>query len=354
VSDQLSIYRSLVDVIDRIVLELLATRMTLSRLIGAVKRGQGLPIVDEDLEVKRITKMLAYAEQLGLPESMVRELYGTIVAWSRCAQVYCPTRVRIAIYGPGSMGTMLARLLGSAGCWVVLTGRSWEKAARAAREARVKAKEWRDAVEWADMVVYAVPSNVVPQLLRQHWSMYRESMLVTDIASVKSMIARAFVELAKRAWEESPDYASLHPLFGPLECSAGETVVIVPLKLSEEWREKLESLLAKGLGYRVVYMSPDEHDKVMAASQVLHHLVLDLFVEASKRLSRQLGFNLDLAWSKAATRSLRASLDIVRRIESLRSVVREIRMLNPYTPHVLEALRSVLEELRVKHSGGER
>ncbi|NOZ88579.1 MAG: prephenate dehydrogenase/arogenate dehydrogenase family protein, partial [Crenarchaeota archaeon] len=138
-----------------------------------------------------------------------------------------------------------------------------------------------------------------------------------------------------------PEYASLHPLFGPLGCPAGETVAVVPLRL-ERWRERLEKLLT-GLGLVYTYVSVEEHDKAMAVNQVLHHLVYEVLGEAMERLRERLGVEPGLLKS-LATYSLRQTLSVMARLERLQAVVEEIRRLNPYAGDAVEALAEVVEE----------
>ncbi len=345
--------RELVDVLDEAALRLVAARLRLARLLGRAKALLEAPVVDEEVEERRRRRLESLAVAAGLSAGLASELYGVVSRWSRCEQLHCPVRVRVAIYGYGSLGRMLATVLRRAGCWVAVTGRDPERAAEVASAVGARALEEGEAIEWADMLVYAVPSDAVPALLESHWRALRESMLVADTASVKAPAARAYARLAARG--PAPDYAGLHPLFAPHECSAGETVVVTPVRLGEEWRERLIALLERGLGYRLVFMDPDEHDRVMAVNQVLHHMALDAYEAAARRLAARLGIDVERAWDEAATRSLRSTLELLERLRGIRPVVDEIRSLNPYSREaaeaLLEAARRVAEVVRRRGEG---
>ena len=222
---------------------------------------------------------------------------------------------------------------------MTVTGRRLEKAEELARKLGVEHMGEEEAIDWADMLIYAVPGRVVPVLLEKHSRLIRESMLVADIASVK----KPLIERIKGVVESGGfEYASLHPLFGPIDCPAGETVAIVPVKL-ELWRNRLERLL-DGLGLRYEYVDADMHDKVMAANQVLHHAALQAFQRAYKRLLEELGVPVGKA-KLLATHSLRRTLEVIDRISRLERVVEEIRSENPYAAVALRALREAVEEL---------
>ena len=334
--------------IDKSILSLIAARLNIADLLGEVKRREGLPVYDPSREVTVANLLAEEAARLGLPRDLVKEIYFLIARESRCRQLYCPVTARIAVYGTGEMGSMLAGLLARAGCWVAVTGRSLEKARAVAERTGAKALDVEEAIDWADMVIYAVPTDVLPGLLEAHRRLYRESMLITDISSVKAPVVKAVERILGGS---GPEYASLHPLFGPLRCPAGETVAVVPVRL-ERWRERLDKLLT-GLGLVPVYVDAEEHDKAMAVNQVLHHLVYSLFLRASEELARRLGVS-SAALKELATYSLRQTMGVASRLERLSRVVEEIRRLNPYTGEVLEALRAALDGLEAGEAGEER
>ncbi|KSW12415.1 hypothetical protein CF15_06725 [Pyrodictium occultum] len=332
--------------IDRSLVSLVAARLNIADVLGSVKRGEGMPVYDPSREIAVANLLVEEARRLGVPENLVKEIYFLLARESRCRQLYCPEALRVAFYGYGRMARTLASAMARGGCWVAITGRSVEKAREAAGAVGAKYMEPGRALDWADVLVYAVPGDAVPGLLREHLPMLRESMLVADIASVKTPLVR---EIAGLLGDGGPEYASLHPLFGPLDCPAGETVAIVPVRL-QRWRPRLERLLA-GLGLSPAYLSAEEHDKVMAVNQVLHHLVYDLYREAARLLEERLDIPTDKR-KELVTHSLRSTERVAARLERLRGVVEEIRRLNPYTGEVLKALREALEGLAASTDSG--
>ena len=332
--------------IDRSLVSLIAARLNIADVLGGVKRSEGMPVYDRARELTVASLLAEEVRSLGVPDSLVKEIYFMLARESRCRQLYCPEALRVAFYGYGRMARMLAGIMSRGGCWVAITGRSPEKAQEAAQAVGARYMEPRRAIDWADMLVYTVPSTAVPGLLREHLPMLRESMLVADIASVKTPLVE---KIAPLLGEGSPEYVSLHPLFGPLDCPAGENIALVPVKL-EKWRPRLEKLFA-GLGLNPVYVTAEEHDRVMAVNQVLHHLVYDLYREAARILHEKLG--IDPGRSKElVTWSLRRTESIAARLEQLHNVVKEIRRENPCTEEVFKALSKALTRLATarKHS----
>jgi len=344
-SEELEWLRSAINGLDSSLLEIIAARLRLARAVSRVKRSRGLPVYDPGREEEHLARLMGIARGLGLGEELVTDLYSLLLRASRCEQLYCPERLRVLIYGYGGMARTLASSLLRAGCWVAISGRDEEKARSVAESLGAAYMEPCRGVDWADMVVYATPGHVVPELLRRHLPCMRQSMLVTDIASVKTRLVREIGEILGGA-EEPPEYASLHPLFGPTECPAGETITVTPVRLSN-WAGRLTRLL-EALGLKPVTIDAETHDKVMAVNQVLHHLVHEIYREARRELAQSLGLDQELL-AMLETRSQRQTNSINKRLESLGKVVEEIRSQNPYSNKVVQVLGDIVARYRSAH-----
>jgi len=328
--------------IDKSILSLIAARMNIADVLGEVKKESGMSVYDPSREVTVANILAEEAARLGVNPGLAKEIYFMVARETRCRQLYCPEAIRIAVYGYGGMGGMLASMLSRAGCWVAVTGRDMEKARRVAANVGAKAMEPDYALDWADMVIYAVPTDALLKLLDEHHRLYRESMLIADISSVKTPVAEKVASLFSQG---GPEYVSLHPLFGPLSCPAGESVAVVPLRL-QRWRARLDTLL-QGLGLVPVYVDAETHDKAMAVNQVLHHMIYELYGKASERLARELGVP-PAVLKELVTWSLKQTMSVASRLENLRDVVLEIRRLNPYSGAALRALREALEDMSLE------
>jgi chorismate mutase/prephenate dehydrogenase len=325
--------------IDRAIVDLVAARLGIARSIERVKHATGLPIHDPRREIVVANLLAEEARKRGVPVELVRTLYFELARYSKCMQLKCPQGLRILFYGYGSMAETLARLAATAGCWTAVTGRNLEKAHRLAEAIGAKALEEEEALDWADIVIYTVPPHALIDIIEAHRRAYRESMLIADISSVKKPVVERVLE---KLGSQGPEYASLHPLFGPLECPYGETIAVVPIRL-ERWKAKLEELLVS-LGLTVVYVDPNTHDKVMAVNQVLHHLIHELYMVAREVLARELGIDQQLV-KILTTHSLKKTLAVQQRLQQLGRVVEEIRRLNPYTADTIQAIHKALSIL---------
>lgn len=78
--------REELDRIDNEILRLLAKRIEMSKKIGQIKRVANLPIHQPDRENALLENIRNQAQELGLPEEYVLELYKQILDQSRSTQ----------------------------------------------------------------------------------------------------------------------------------------------------------------------------------------------------------------------------------------------------------------------------
>lgn len=120
-----------------------------------------------------------------------------------------------------------------------------------------------------DIVVLAVPAGALDEVLRSIASRLKPGALVIDVTSIKGEPARTMDQLL-------PQHARIvatHPMFGPNSASAERaslTVVVCPVR-DRAWRAVAAFL--RRLSFRVVVVSPDEHDRQAALTQGLTHLL---------------------------------------------------------------------------------
>lgn len=120
-----------------------------------------------------------------------------------------------------------------------------------------------------DIVLICVPISKFEEVLQQIHLFLREGTLVIDVCSVKEKP----VSSMKQWVPEHCECLGTHPLFGPdsIETNLkGKKIVICPIRVKnlEQIKQFLESL-----GLSVMVSSPEEHDKQMARSLALIHLL---------------------------------------------------------------------------------
>lgn len=147
-------------------------------------------------------------------------------------------------------------------------------AANAGRQAKTE----MDFVSAADaargaIVIFAAPISELKAALLAAAPFMSPAAIVMDVCSVKSKP----IELMKLLLPPQVEILGTHPLFGPdsaLENNGirGLKVVLCPVRISAEHTLKIRQML-EGAGLRVIECAPEVHDRAMAETQALFHLI---------------------------------------------------------------------------------
>jgi prephenate dehydrogenase len=146
------------------------------------------------------------------------------------------------------------------------------------------AADLASAVADAEVVVVCAPVDQIVEAIEKLVPHCRPGTLVTDAGSTKAEIVAALARAAAshKHWNPQVAFIGSHPLAGnektgpqhaSAELFAGRTVIITPT--AETRREDCARLheFWTALGAKVVEMPPDEHDRALAATSHLPHLV---------------------------------------------------------------------------------
>lgn len=197
---------------------------------------------------------------------------------------------RLAVLGVGLIGGSLAKALKEAGVVgeVVGFGRNEANLQLAIEQGVIDcyALKLEDAVRAADVVFIATPTQTAERMLEQLKPLWRDDWVVTDGASVKGNLMRA----AQSMFDEVPANLVLgHPIAGSeqsgvMAADAGlyrdHRVILTPLPNTDT--QALEQIRAiwQQTGAEVVEMAVDEHDRVLAATSHLPHVLAYALVDA--------------------------------------------------------------------------
>ena len=168
---------------------------------------------------------------------------------------------------------------------------------------------WGEAVAGADMVVLATPVGAVEEVLQKIAPYLNAETIITDVGSTKGSVIAA----ARRVFGDLPSgFVPAHPIAGtehsgfenaladlfvdhkviltpPIEAAATAVATVAQL-----WRE---------LGAEVIEMSSDEHDRVLAATSHLPHMLAYALVKMlAERDDHQAMFDLAAGGFKDFTR----------------------------------------------------
>lgn len=194
----------------------------------------------------------------------------------------------------------------------------------------------------AEIVVLAVPVQVMDELLSQLAPHVAPGALVLDVCSVKiEPIAMLLHRLPPMT-----QVVGLHPLFGPQsgrDGIKGLPIALCPARAEPPVVAAVEEFLRDRLGLRVLPTTAQDHDRQMAYVQGLTHF-----------LSRALG-TLDLPQTPMATRAYERflamkadlhadSLDLFLTIERHNPYAREVRA------SLLQALAALERQIQASSS----
>jgi prephenate dehydrogenase len=138
---------------------------------------------------------------------------------------------------------------------------------------------WEQAVASAELVVIAPPGSALKQVLCQIAPHLGADTLLTDVGSTKGSVIAA----AREVFDELPaGFVPGHPIagteFSGFEHAQGDLfvnrkVILTPTAESSAAAISRISKLWEDLGAQVVQMSAEDHDKVLAATSHLPHML---------------------------------------------------------------------------------
>lgn len=174
-----------------------------------------------------------------------------------------------------------------------------------------------EAVRDADLVVFCLPVLTIPVVLKRCRRFLKPGCVVTDVGSTKAELVRA----CRRILAHTPAvYVGSHPLAGSeqngiqaatADLYKGAITVVTPVSAARQERSAVAAVrkLWGGVGARVIAFSPAEHDRLIARTSHLPHLVAAMLVS---RLSQVSGKADDLCGPgfRDATRIAAGSEDI--------------------------------------------
>ncbi len=114
-----------------------------------------------------------------------------------------------------------------------------------------------------DVVVVSVPIDKTEEVVREIGPYVKKEALLTDFTSVKTKPVAAMIQYSQA------EIIGGHPLFGPNVNLPGQNMVLCPAR-GETYGLWYKTAL-ESLGLNVKLMTPEEHDKAMAAVQCLTH-----------------------------------------------------------------------------------
>jgi len=146
-----------------------------------------------------------------------------------------------------------------------------------------------EAVKGADMVVFCLPVLAIPEVAAQCIPYLEENCVVTDVGSTKVEIVS---QMEKLMGKSKAIFVGSHPIAGAAESGLsaarenlyeGAAVVVTPAGRKIEKHVVFVRRMWEGIGGRVFIMNPKDHDRTIAMTSHLPHLVAAMLVNAVRR-----------------------------------------------------------------------
>jgi len=178
--------------------------------------------------------------------------------------------IAVVIGAAGRMGSWFTNFLKSNGYSVVICDSNKAAARKIARKYNVKpAKSVLEAAQLGQLVLLATPTLTTKRLLKQIEPHISNATLLVEISSVKEPVKETLGQMRKRG----KAVLSIHPMFGHgTRKLAGRTIIIAQQPPKNKMAVELISIL-KRRGARIVKSDLSQHDRIVAITLALPHLV---------------------------------------------------------------------------------
>lgn len=193
----------------------------------------------------------------------------------------------------------------------------------------------------ADVLILAVPISAFEDVLRTVVPLSRKDSILVDVATVKMHTVGLLRKLAK-----GRRYVAAHPVWGPESYRkkrgdvSGFRIVIAEHTLNGAEYGEMRDVLAP-LGFDIVEMSAESHDKHLAETLFLTHFIGQLITRA--------GFGR----TEIDTVSYGFLMDAVESVRKDRALFRDVYRFNPHCKEVLSRISKAEDAVRqlLEHAG---
>jgi cyclohexadieny/prephenate dehydrogenase len=204
---------------------------------------------------------------------------------------------RVALIGIGLIGSSLARALrrDNPETRIIACARRPETLATVRRLgiADATTDDPAEAADAADLVVIATPLSAYEQIGRRIAPMLKEGAILSDVGSVKQAVVRDLqphVPASVHFVPGHPVAGTEHsgPEAGFAELFRDRWCILTPPPETDPEAVRAVHLMWEQFGMRVVTMSADHHDKVLAMTSHLPHLIAYTIVGTATNLEESL------------------------------------------------------------------
>ncbi len=200
--------------------------------------------------------------------------------------------MKVGIVGLGLMGGSLAKAISFGTEHTVWgTNRSEEAVQKALFVGAIEKELTKEDLSRCDLVIVSLYPQASIDYIKENATLFKKSSIVMDISGVKRYVCDALYDTAK---ENGFVFIGAHPMAG-LHLSGFEhstakifnnsSMILTPYEdAPEECVQTVKDLFLK-IGFTNIQMStPDEHDKIIAFTSQLAHIVSNAYVKSPNAL----------------------------------------------------------------------
>lgn len=200
---------------------------------------------------------------------------------------------QLTIFGVGLIGGSLAKSLKKANYCKKIVGcsRNENNLKRAVELGVIDSYSLDpiDAVKDADMVLLAVPLGAMENVLNKIKNNLRDDAIITDAGSAKASVIEAVNNVFTGGYSH---FVAGHPIAGREQSGVeaaiddlyvGRKTILTPLESTDESALQAVASMWEVAGANVELMQVEQHDKVLAATSHLPHLLAYNLVETLSR-----------------------------------------------------------------------
>lgn len=144
----------------------------------------------------------------------------------------------------------------------------------------------------AEIVVVATPVGLIPEMIKRAIPHLEKGSIITDVGSVKNSLVRKI----ERFLPKGIYFVGAHPIAGSEATGVknadpdlfrGTYCILTPTATINKKAVNLIKKLWEGIGAKVLLLSPQKHDKILAFTSHLPHILAVSLVEAIYRLNEK-------------------------------------------------------------------
>jgi len=188
------------------------------------------------------------------------------------------------IGGSGGMGKVFGRLFQNYGFEITLFARDKEKLTQAALELNMEySLDLEECVKKADIIMISIPITSTAHMIKKISPMMKRDAILFDITSLKTMVFNILQDMCSKY---PINCISLHPMFGPgIKDMKNYNMIALKVGGTSNYNLLIEELLSifQSEGLIIITTTPEEHDRTMALTLAVPHMVNIVYLTLLKK-----------------------------------------------------------------------